>query len=87
MECLKYAHENGCPWDASVLTAGDAYGLLPDLKPRIACIQYAIENGCPTIQPVKAKDPIEDDDETTTPQKRLAPAPATAPTSKKYRNY
>ena len=36
LECLKYAHENGCPWDED--TCSEA---------TFKCLKYAHENGCP----------------------------------------
>jgi len=40
LECLKYAHENGCPWDAFTVEAGIING-------KSECVNYAIEKGCP----------------------------------------
>ena len=37
MECLRYAHENRCPWDK--WTCADAKG--------VDCLRYAHERGCP----------------------------------------
>ena len=37
---LKYAHENGCPWDEEVCKQAAVKGHLDVLK-------YAHENGCP----------------------------------------
>ena len=37
---LKYAHENGCPWDLGTCTIAPYYGHLD-------CLKYAHENGCP----------------------------------------
>lgn len=40
LECLKYAHENGCPWD--IFTCADAaHG------GHMQCLKYAHEQGCP----------------------------------------
>jgi len=39
LDCLKYAHENGCPWDQSTT----AYAALSD---HLNCLKYAHENGC-----------------------------------------
>ena len=43
-ECLKYAHENGCPWNTSsyqdLCSRAALYG-------HIECLKYAHENGCP----------------------------------------
>ena len=36
---LKYAHENGCPWDESTCEAA--------ARGHLECLQYAHENGCP----------------------------------------
>ena len=40
LECMKYLHENGCPWDKSVCEAAAEGGHLESLK-------YLYENGCP----------------------------------------
>ena len=40
LNCLKYAHENGCPWDKETCYWAAKYGRLNTLK-------YAYENGCP----------------------------------------
>ena len=40
---LKYAHENGCPWDERTCESAADYGHLDVLK-------YARENGCPIPQ-------------------------------------
>ena len=40
MECLKYAHENGCPWDEETCCAA---ACMCELE----CLEYAHENGCP----------------------------------------
>ena len=40
LECLKYARENGCPWDENTCTAAALHGYLE-------CLKYAHENGCP----------------------------------------
>ena len=40
LECLKYAHEHGCPWD--ILTC-----MYAALNGHLDCLQYAHENGCP----------------------------------------
>jgi len=40
LECLKYAHENGCPWDERTCNFAARYGQLD-------CLKYAHENGCP----------------------------------------
>ena len=39
-ECLKYAHENGCPWDEDTCEAATEDG-------HLGCLKYAHENGCP----------------------------------------
>jgi hypothetical protein len=40
LDCLKYAHEHGCPWDnATCIIAAD--------NGQLECLQYAHENGCP----------------------------------------
>ena len=38
-ECLRYAHENGCPWDENTTCMYAAEGE--------KCLRYAHENGCP----------------------------------------
>ena len=40
LDCLKYAHENGCPWDEGTCSYAAEYGHLD-------CLKYAHENGCP----------------------------------------
>ena len=40
LDCLKYAHENGCSWDIETC-ANATYGCCLD------CLKYAHENGCP----------------------------------------
>ena len=40
LDCLKYAHENGCPWYINT-TVQAAY------RGRLDCLKYAIENDCP----------------------------------------
>ena len=40
LECLKYAHENGCPWDAFTCLYASKNG-------HLECLKYAHENGCP----------------------------------------
>ena len=40
LDCLKYAHENGCPWDEDTCTNAAENGHLD-------CLIYAHENGCP----------------------------------------
>ena len=37
--CLRYAHENGCPWDEETCTSAAAGG-------HLGCLKFA-ENGCP----------------------------------------
>jgi hypothetical protein len=39
-ECIKYAHENGCPWDIFTCKWAASWGYINSLK-------YAIKNGCP----------------------------------------
>ena len=39
-ECLKYARENGCPWNA--VTCSNAA-----LNGHLECLKYAHKNGCP----------------------------------------
>ena len=41
LECLKYAHENGCPWDEDTCSYAADNGYLE-------CLKYAHENGCPS---------------------------------------
>ena len=40
LECLKYAHEHGCPWDEKTCMDAADGGHLD-------CLKYAHENGCP----------------------------------------
>ncbi len=40
LDCLRYAHENGCPWDETTCRYAAQYGHLDILR-------YAHENGCP----------------------------------------
>ena len=40
LECLKYAHENGCPWDEVTCSEAAENG-------HLECLKYAHENGCP----------------------------------------
>lgn len=40
LNCLKYAHENGCPWDSYTCSNAAENGHLD-------CLKYAHENGCP----------------------------------------
>lgn len=40
LDCLRYAHENGCRWGRRTVSAA-AYG------GHLDCLAYAIENGCP----------------------------------------
>jgi hypothetical protein len=40
LECLQYAHEHGCPWNARVMEMAAASGYLE-------CVVYAREKGCP----------------------------------------
>ena len=40
LECLKYAHEHGCPWDELTCIAAAVNGQLD-------CLRYARKNGCP----------------------------------------
>jgi hypothetical protein len=40
LECLKYAHENGCPWNEKTCRCAAMNGYLD-------CLKYAFENGCP----------------------------------------
>ena len=39
-ECLKYAHEKGCPWDEVTCSNAAKNG-------HLKCLKYAHENGCP----------------------------------------
>ncbi len=39
MDCLRYAHENGCLWDAETCRCAAVNGHLD-------CLRYAHENGC-----------------------------------------
>ena len=40
IECLKYAHENRCPWDEQTCWEAAESGSLE-------CLKYSHENGCP----------------------------------------
>jgi len=40
LDCLKYAHENGFPWNAATCSAAVEAG-------HLECLQYALEQGCP----------------------------------------
>lgn len=40
LECLVFAHENGCSWDSSTCSAAAGNG-------QLECLKYAHENGCP----------------------------------------
>jgi len=40
LDCLRYAHENGCRWSSSV-------PLIAVQNGHMACLKYAHENGCP----------------------------------------
>ena len=40
--CLKYAHENGCPWDKDTCRQSQ--------RGNLKCLKYAIDNGCPHTQ-------------------------------------
>jgi hypothetical protein len=40
LDCLRYAHENGCLWDDRTTTAAAAHGYLE-------CLRYAFTKGCP----------------------------------------
>ena len=40
VECLKYAHENGCPWNEETCYYAAQNG-------HLECLKYAHENGCP----------------------------------------
>lgn len=40
LHCLKYAHENGCPWDEDVCKYAAYNG-------HLECLKYAHEHGCP----------------------------------------
>jgi hypothetical protein len=39
-DCLKYAHENGCPWCISTCN-------FAIVRNHLDCLKYAYENGCP----------------------------------------
>jgi hypothetical protein len=43
LDCLKYAHENGCPWDSRILS------WMVDEDDMGECTAYAIANGCPGL--------------------------------------
>jgi hypothetical protein len=40
LECVKYLHENGCPWDERTCTEAAQGG-------QLECLRYMHENGCP----------------------------------------
>ena len=40
IECLKYAHENGCRWNKQTCSYAAEYG-------HLGCLKYAHEHGCP----------------------------------------
>ena len=40
LDCLKYAHEKGCPWDKYTTRYTTIYG-------HFDCLKYAHKNGCP----------------------------------------
>lgn len=40
LQCLKYVHENGCPWDSNLCTEAGQRG-------HLVCLTYAHEHGCP----------------------------------------
>jgi uncharacterized protein YabN with tetrapyrrole methylase and pyrophosphatase domain len=40
LECLRYARENGCPWDETTSWCAVKNG-------HLECFRYAHENGCP----------------------------------------
>ena len=40
LECLKYMHENGCPWNELTCNYAASYG-------HLECLKYARENECP----------------------------------------
>ena len=40
LECLKYAHENGCSWNKHTCSKAAFHG-------HLECLKYAHENGCP----------------------------------------
>ena len=40
LECLKYAHEHGCPWDEETCAVAAENG-------QLECLKYAHEHGCP----------------------------------------
>ena len=40
LECLTYAHENGCPWHERTCSYAAEFG-------HLECLKYAHENGCP----------------------------------------
>ena len=42
LECLKYAHDNGCSWDERVCEYAARNG-------HLKCLKYAQDNGCPCI--------------------------------------
>ena len=47
IDCLKYAHENGCPWNEEICMFAALHNYLD-------CLRYAHENGCPWNEQVCA---------------------------------
>ena len=47
LECLKYLHENGCPWGTYTFYAAVRNG-------NLECLKYLHENGCSWIEQAKA---------------------------------
>jgi hypothetical protein len=51
MACLKYAHENGCPWDERTCSKAALNGYH-------YCLLYAHENGCPWDESTLSRDAV-----------------------------
>ena len=50
LECLKYAHENGCPWDEKTCigsSSNASWHSTDSNTPYLECLQYAYQNKCP----------------------------------------
>ena len=61
LECLKYAHENNCPWDEKIINKIKLYNeteykyitctstacIVASSHGHLECLKYAHENGCP----------------------------------------
>ena len=52
MDCLKFLHEHGCPWDKSLVRVTATRGYYE-------CMKYACDNGCPMDELSKYTDILE----------------------------